>query len=179
MNRASFLVAFLMLLALYGCATAESVGVHYDPTADRSSFESDRIVLGYRDMSSGLVSNQRVMWQALASCSGKDCIPDEVTLAFFNDTSRDLNLDYRRLQVIVDGVSHDWRDLSRVTEPADYRVPQGEFLRVSLAGAAFVKVAHAQQVEVLFGETGTSTFTVSFGRRAGFRAFVEVVGLVE
>jgi len=179
MNTTRFILAFLISLALYGCAASEPVQVHYDPAIGRSSYASRRIVMGYRDMSAGLASNQRVMWQALASCSGQDCTPDEVTLVFYNDTSRDLNLDYRRLQLKVDGITHDWQDLGRETEPAHYTVPPGEFLRVSLARAAFVSLARAQQVAVLLGESGTSVFNVSFAHRAGFRAFAAALGLQE
>jgi len=179
MNTTPFILALLISLALYGCVASEPVQVHYDSAIGSSSYESRRIVLGYRDMSAGLASNQRVMWQALASCSGQDCTPDEVTLAFYNDTSKDLNLDYRRLQLKVDGITHDWQDLGRETEPTHYTVPPGEFIRVSLARAAFVRLARAQQVEVLWGETGTSIFSVSFAQRAGFRAFAAALGLEE
>ncbi len=179
MTTTPFILALLIPLALYGCVTSEPVHRHYDPAIGLSSYESRRIVMGYRDMSAGLASNQRVMWQALASCSGQDCTPDEVTLVFYNDTGKDLNLDYRRLQLIVDGITHDWQDHSRETEPAHYAVPPGEFIRVSLARAAFVRLARAQQVEILFGESGTSVFNVSFAHRAAFRAFAAALGLQE
>ncbi len=179
MTTTPFILALLIPLALYGCVASEPVQVHYDPAIGLSSYESRRIVMGYRAMSAGLASNQRVMWQALASCSGQNCTPDEVTLAFYNDTSKDLNLDYRRLQLTVDGITHDWQDLGRETEPAHYTVPPGEFIRVSLARAAFVRLARAQQVEVLLGESGTSVFSVSFAHRAGFRAFAAALGLEE
>ena len=119
------------------------------------------------------------MWQALASCSGQECTPAEVALVFYNDTSQDLNLDSSRLQLIVDGTAHDWKDLSRITEAPYYRVPPGEFVRVSLPQSAFVEFAKAQKVEVLFGETATSSFNVSFERRAQFREFAVMAGLAK
>ena len=173
------ITALLIALVLSGCAASEPVQVNYNPATGQSSFESERLVMGYRDMRAGLASNQRVMWQALASCSGQACTPDEVTLVFYNDTSRDLNLDYRRLQLVVDGITHDWQDLGRETEPAHYAVPRGEFIRVSLAGGVFVRLAWSEQVEVRFGETGTSVFSVPYARRAGFRAFATALGLQE
>ena len=173
-----FILIFLIPLALHGCATSGSTGVRYDPATGVSTFESDRSVMGYRDMSGGLAREQRVMWQALASCSGQGCIPEEIALAFYNDTSKNLNLDSRRVQLVVDGVTHDWQDLSRLMEAPHHIVPPGEFIRVSLPGSAFVNLAHAQKVEVLFGETGTSSFNVSFARRAKFRDFVEMLGIV-
>ena len=179
MNNIIFISGFLILLTLYGCATSEPVGVRYDPATDKSSFQTNRIIMGYRSLSGGLTSDQRVMWQALASCSGRNCTPDEIAIAFFNDTSKDLNLDYRRLQMIVDGVTHDWQDLNRLADSGHNSVPPGEFVRVHLATSAFAKLAKAQKVEILFGETGTSVFTVSLKRRAEFQEFVEALGLTE
>lgn len=179
MDRYALTCSLLTLLMLCSCASSTSIGVAFDPATNASSYESDRIVMGYRDMSGGLASNQRVMWRAMASCTGKDCTPDEVTLVFYNDTSRDLNLDYRRIQILVDDVHHEWEDQSRITERPEYRVPPGEFLRVSLAGSAFADLSRAQKVDVLMGETGTGVFRVSFDRRAKFRTFAEALGLAE
>lgn len=177
MGRYAFVISFLMLPLLCGCASSSNIGKAFDPESNKTSYESDRIVMGYRDMSGGLASNQRVMWRAAASCTGNDCIPDEVMLVFYNDTSRDLNLDYRRIQIVVDGVNHEWEDRSRLTERPEYRVPPGEFLRVSMARSSFVDLANADKVEVLMGETGTSVFRVSFDRRAKFRAFIDALEL--
>lgn len=168
------------MLTLFGCAASEPVRVNYDSSTGMSTFESNRITMGYRNMSGGLASNQRVMWQALGSCSGQNCTPGELELVFYNDTSKDLNLDSRRLQLIVDGTTaHDWEDLSRTIEAGHYGVPPGEFIRIPLAGDDFVKLAQAEKVEILFGETGTSVFSVSFMRRAEFREFAEELGLME
>ena len=166
------IIILFSALVITGCSSTASLKRGYDPSSDQSTFASKRIVMGYRDMSAGLATNQRIMWQAQASCTGRDCIPSEINLVFFNDTSRNLNLDYRGLQIIVDGRAHSWEDVHRLEEPANYRVPHGEFTRVSLSPAVFMQLAEAQQVEVLFGETATSVFTVSHSRRADFRAFV-------
>lgn len=177
MSQVTPILLVLILLTLFGCATSEPFRVNYDSATGMSTFESNRIIMGYRNMSGGLASNQRVMWQAMGSCSGQNCIPGELELVFYNDTSKDLNLDSRRLQLIVDGTTHDWEDLTRTIEGGFYGVPPGEFIRVPLTGHDFVKLAQADKVEVLFGETGTSVFNVSFMRRAEFRAFAEVLGL--
>lgn len=178
MNAGTFISILLIPLALWGCAASEPLEVRYDPATGQSSYESKRMIMGYRDMSAGLVVNQRIMWQALASCSGQDCTPEEVTLVFFNDTSEDLNLDYRRLQLIIDGITYDWQDLDLLLEPGYYtRVPSGEFFRVSLEREVFVQLAKAQEVAVLFGETGTTVVQVPYARRAGFRVFVEELGV--
>ena len=133
--------------------------------------------MGYRDMSGGLASNQRVMWQAVASCSGEACTPEEVALVFYNDSNTDLNLDYRRLQLDFDGTSRDWEDLRLLDERVFYSVPRGEFIRVPLTGADFARMAMAKEVVVLFGRSGTSTFSVPLERRATFRVFAEEMGL--
>ena len=179
MRQTTSTYLFLVVFAFSGCAATESTKVQYDPSTGESAYASDRFIMGYRNMNSGLSSNQRVMWQAVASCSGESCTPGEVTLVFFNDTSQDLNIDSSRLQMIVDGTDHDWQDLSRLREVPYFTVPPGEFLRVSLPGGVFVEFAQAKKVELLFGETGTSTFNVSFERRAKFREFAEVLGLGE
>ncbi len=131
--------------------------------------------MGYRDMSAGLATNQRIMWQAQASCPGKSCSPHEIALVFYNDTSGNLNLDYRGLRIIIDGSEHAWEDAERLTEPANYRVPKGEFTRVSVSAAVFKALANAQDVEVLFGKTATSVFSVSHSRRAEFRVLLEAM----
>ncbi len=167
----------ILLLFLCGCASSEAVQVRYNRSDDTSTYESSRTLMGYRDMSGGLASGQRVMWKALATCSGEGCIPEEVALVFYNDSNTDLNLDYRRLQLDFDGTSRVWEDLAKVDDRAAYAVPRGEFVRVSLSRDEFVRVSNARLVELHFGQTGTSVFSVSFERRASFRAFAAETGL--
>ncbi len=177
MNLSKITSAVLLLLFLYGCASSEPVQVSYDRSSDTSTYVSARILMGYRDMSGGLASNQRVMWQAVASCSGEACTPEEVALVFYNDSNTDLNLDYRRLQLDFDGTSRDWEGLGRFDERVFYSVPRGEFVRVPLTGADFARMATAKEVTVFFGRSGTSMFSVPLERRATFRAFAEKIGL--
>lgn len=160
-------VAVWMLSMLNACASSEPVRVGYDAASDRSSYTSSRILLDYRDMSAGLAAGQRVMWQAVASCSGQACRPDEVALAFYNDSDSDLNLDYRRLRLVFDGTSHDWEDFGLVNEPEIYAVPRGEFIRVPLTSADFFRMATAKEVAILFGQT--VAFDSPFEKRAAFR----------
>ncbi len=168
--------AALLLLFLYGCAASTPVQVSYDRSSDISRYTSARVLIGNRDMSGGLVSNQRVFWQAVASCSGEACTPDEVVLVFYNDSNYDLNLDYRRLQLNFDGTSRNWEDLARRDDQADYRLPRGEFVRVPLTNADFARMAHSGPVEILFGMSGASVFSVPYDRRASFRALAEELG---
>ena len=177
MNTSKITATALLLLFFYGCASSEPVQVNYNRSSGISTYTSSRVLIGNRDMSGGLVSNQRVMWQAVASCSGEACTPDEVALVFYNDSNYDLNLDYRRIQLNFDGTSRDWDDLGRLDNRAAYTVPRAEFVRVPLSSANFARVAHAGLVEILFGLSGTSLFSVSYERRASFRAFAEEMGV--
>jgi hypothetical protein len=164
-----------MLSMICACASSESVKIDYDSATGRSTYTSSRVLLGYREMDAGLAGGQRVMWQVLASCSGEGCRPDEVALVFYNDSDSDLNLDYRRLQLVVDGATHDWEDLGRINEPEIYAVPRGEFIRVPLSRADFVRMASAKDVAVLFGQA--VSFDSPFGRRAPFRVLADKIGL--
>lgn len=171
------IASLLLVLCFCGCAASEAVQVSYDRSRDTSTYESSRTLLGYRDMSGGLASGQRVMWKAVASCSGEACTPEEVALVFYNDSDVDLNLDYRRLQIDFDGTSRDWEGLAEIDERAAYTVPRGEFLRIPVSSDDFVRMANASLVEIHFGKTGTSIFSVPFERRASFRTFVTETGL--
>lgn len=162
-----------------GCAASEAVQVDYDASLDQSTYESTRVLMGSVGMAMGLASNQRIMWKAVASCTGYGCTPREVELILYNDSDRELNVDTRRLQISFDGTSRDWEDLSRIDEPAHFVVAHGEFFRVSLSGAEFVRMAKAEQVEVLLGQSGTQSIDITYGRRAAFRTFAQEVGLDE
>lgn len=152
------------LMALASCAGSEGALHRYNADGDISRYTSRRVVLGRSDMSAGLASGQRVLWRAEASCPGASCAPSEVDLVFFNDSSSDLNLDYRRLEIVSDGISGDWADLASEDVVA-FAVPRGEFLRVRIPADYFVRIAEAQDVAVSFGLTASTEFTVPFARR--------------
>lgn len=177
MKESAVIPVGLALLMLTSCASTSPISIEYNASTGDTSYESKRTIMGYRDMTAGLAYNQRVMWQALASCAGEECVPDEVWIAFFNDTSRDLNLDYRKLKLIVDKVTHEWEDESRVNDNPNSRVPPGEFVRISLSRADFMNLAIAKNVEVHMGESGSSVFRISFERRSDFRMFAEHSGM--
>jgi len=170
-------VFFLCVMAgVAACAPATAVRVQTNAETGINTYTSSRATMGHRSMSDGLAGRQRVMWQAVAACEGDACVPDEVELIFVNSTSQDLNLDYRRLEMIVDGVSQEWIDPSSQAMPNFATVPTGEFLRVTLTRAEFVAFAEAEKVELRFGDTGSSVFTVSPDRRAIFREFATTAG---
>lgn len=164
MNTSKITATALLLLFFYGCASSEPVQVNYNRSSGISTYTSSRVLIGNRDMSGGLVSNQPRQI-------------DEEELVFYNDSNYDLNLDYRRIQLNFDGTSRDWDDLGRLDNRAAYTVPRAEFVRVPLSSANFARVAHAGLVEILFGLSGTSLFSVSYERRASFRAFAEEMGV--
>ena len=177
MNLTRIVALFLGSLILYSCASTSPFTVKYDPASGQSNYASNRSVMGFRSMSGGLSANQRIMWQAQAACAGDSCTPDEISLVFYNDTSKELNLDYQGLRIIIDGTEHSWKESNLPIEQGFFRVPRGEFTRVSLAPSVFVDLAEAKEVEVLFGETGTSSFNSIHSGRAEFRALVEVWNL--
>ncbi len=167
----------LVTLCLAACAMPGQVQVSFDETSATTTYTSSRSLMGYRDMSGGLASNQRVMWSAEASCAGEACTPDTVDLIFYNDSSGDLNFDFHRLWLIFDGTQREWEDLSRVENRTVFTVPRGVFTQVTLSGADFARMASSKTVEIHFGESGTSVFSIPLDRRAAFRAFVEKTGL--
>lgn len=170
---------FLLLMVAAGCTSSKSSMMpEFDSATNVRSMSSKRTVMGYRDMSGGLAANQRVMWQAEAECEGEGCVPAEVEVAFFNDTSRGLNMDYRRVEFVIDGRSHSWKAPGAQDDVA-YRVPAGEFWRIPLQSDLFVALATAKKVEILFGQSGTSKFAVSTSRRAAFKDFAESFGLIQ
>lgn len=177
MNLSRILLFVSGLIMLYSCAASEPFTLKYDASSDESTFASSRNLMGFRSMSGGLSANQRIMWQAQATCAGKSCSPDKVFLVFFNDTSKELNLDYRGLRIVIDGKEHSWQDSDRPLEQGFYRVPRGEFTRVALLPSVFAELAAAEEVEVLFGETATSSFNSIHSGRSEFRAMVEAWGL--
>lgn len=168
----------LFSLLFLGCASSEPARVHFDPGRGTSTYTSSTVRVGSpnrADLASGL----RVTMQATATCPGQGCTPDEVELAFHNDVDSNSNLDIdsRRLQIIFDGTVRDWEDTSRLHEPVQYAVRRGEFFRVVVPVADFVRIAEARDVSVVFGLTGTSSFRVAFDRRAPFRALAEEMGV--
>jgi hypothetical protein len=140
-------------------------------------FESPRVLVGNIGMSGGLTSGQRVMMKAFASCAGKGCQPEQVELVFLNDSSSDLNLDYRRLEIVFRGKSLNWEDRSRVHEPTYYLVPRGEFTRVPLSWSDFTGMASAPEVDIFFGLTGSTQMRMPFDRRAGLREMADAMKL--
>lgn len=162
-------IGVLVILTTGGCASTENPEQRYNPATGRTQFQSPKVLVGNVNMTSGLAGGQRLMMQAFASCEGPACRPSTVELAFFNDSSADLNLDYRRIELVVDGRSMDWEDLGRFDESPHYFVPRGEFIRVPLSRGDFERFAGAAEVRVIFGLTGTSTFRMPYERREPLR----------
>ncbi|MEM1094483.1 MAG: hypothetical protein AAGJ10_07755 [Bacteroidota bacterium] len=172
-----YALALFVMIGVAACATPAAVQVRTDAETGVNTYTSSRVTMGHRSMGAGLAGQQRVMWQAVAACEGEACVPDEVELIFVNSTSQDLNLDYRRLEMVVDGTSREWVDPSSQAAPNFATVPTGEFLRVTLTRAEFVAFAEAEEVELRFGETGSTVFAVNPDRRALFREFAAAAGL--
>lgn len=177
MNRSLTLTTVLLALGLVGCAAPGAVQVDYEAANGTTTYVSARAVMGHRAMRGGLAANQRVMWQAVASCAGRACTPEEVALVFYNDSNTDLNLDYRRLQIDFGKMSRIWEDENALETRPAASVPRGEFIRVPLTGAEFAWLATADVVSVYLGRSGTSQFSIPHERRAAFRDFAERAGL--
>lgn len=163
------------IVVLSGCASTESTPSRYDASTGRTLYESPKVLAGHISPSTGLASGQRIMMQAFAECAGQDCRPSQVQLAFFNDSSSDLNLDYRRLQIHFGGGSLEWEDPSRVDELLRSEVPRGEFIRVPMSRVDFEAMANASAVELVFGRTGATTLQVPHARREAFRDFAQTI----
>jgi hypothetical protein len=102
-------------------------------------------------------------------------VPDQIEIAFFNDSSADLNLDYRRIEVVFGQRRLEWEDSGRRTEPAYYAVPRGEFIRIPISRSDFAAMASAPRVEILFGTTGTTMLRVPHGSREPLRELAEAI----
>lgn len=166
----------LLLVIFCGCASQGSELVSYDQSADRTTFVSPKLYAGSVGMSGGLASGHRVMIQAFASCPGSECSPSEVEIAFFNDSSADLNLDYRRIAFEFVGGSMNWEDEGRETEPAYYSVPRGEFIRVPVSRGHFELMANSPRMEIIFGRTGTTVIRMPHARREPLREMADSMG---
>lgn len=167
--------AILLVAILSACASQRPELIDYDVSSGRTVYTSPKLLAGNLNMTGGLTSGHRVMMQAFASCEGRTCRPNEIELAFLNDSSADLNLDYRRVKIVFAGRSVEWEDEGRITEPTYYSVPRGEFIRVPISRGDFELMANAPLMEVTFGQTGTTVIDVPFSRRAPLRELVEAI----
>jgi hypothetical protein len=165
----------LLLFLLWGCTASRPALVTFEAGSNLTRFESPKVRVGNIGMSGGLTSGQRVMMKAFASCAGRGCKPEQVEIVFLNDSSSDLNLDYRRVQIVFRGNSLDWEDRSRVHEPLYYHVPRGEFTRVPLSWVDFVGMATAPDVDIFFGLTGATHLRMPIDRREGLRELVHAI----
>lgn len=169
--KAAFVPAVLLLIG--ACATGREARVRYDQTSGKTTYSSAKALVGNVSMTSGLASGQRVMVQAFATCDGPGCSPSEIEVAFINDSSSDLNLDYRRVEIVAGGRKMEWEDAVRLTEPPHFSVPRGEFIRVPLSRADFRTLAEAADVEIIFGLTGTTPLRMPPDRRAPLRYLLD------
>ena len=167
------LLVFVALLS--GCASSQPELMTYDAGTGETSYQSEKALVGNINLSGGLASGQRVMMRAFASCKGEGCKPSQVEVAFLNDSSSDLNLDYRRIKLVFDGRTFDWEDSSRIQEPTYYHVPRGEFIRIPISASDFVRLAAADRVEVHFGLTLTTMLLMPRDRRAPLQALAEFI----
>ena len=167
---------FALVLAA-GCATTDGVIVTHDEDSGMTEYASKRTVVGNLDLSAGLASGQRIVWQAVASCQGMPCLPEEVTLILFNDSSRDLNMDYRGITIAADGVETVWSDFTS-EDIATFAVPRGEFLRVNVAADHFLQIVEAREVAVSFGLTASTRVPVPRARREAFRQLAVAAGML-
>lgn len=166
------LAAVVVTYAFAGCAATQTAQVHYDPVEDLTTFRSAKVLIGRVSMSSGLSSGQRVMMQVFGTCEGPDCIPSTVDLLFLNEGDRDLNLDYRRIELEFAGRSLAFEDVGRYDEPTQYAVPRGEFVRVPASLSDFEEMVSADEAAIVFGSTGTTQFELSNAQMAPLRSFL-------
>lgn len=167
-------IILLSLALLVGCAASRMSQTGYNPATGATTYRSTKVV-GNIDASAGLVSGQRVSMQAIASCTGQDCRAPQVELSFLNDTSRDMSLDYRRVQIRFDAKKLEWEDPARQYEPAHYMLPRGEFIRVPIPWSDFKQMANAEDVQVIFGLTGTRSLSIPHVRLAPLRQLLDEV----
>ncbi|WP_420456019.1 hypothetical protein [Rubrivirga sp.] len=163
----------LALALLGGCAASSTVQTR--TTGDGTSFESQRVRLASRDMSGAIGVRDRVFWQASASCAGPGCVPTEVDLAFVNGSDFELDVDPRKVEVTVDGLSRAWPNPDIPRDRIGQRIPRGEFLRITVSADDFAQLAEAGEVRVAFGSTGTAPFVASRASRAPFRDLARAI----
>ena len=168
-------VLLVLLIGIAGCAPQHHELVSYNPETGHSRFSSEKLLAGNIDMTGGLASGHRVMMQAFATCDGNACVPDQVEIAFFNDSSADLNLDYRRIEIVFGPRRLEWEDPGQRTESAYFGVPRGEFIRIPISRSDFAAMASAPRVEILFGTTGGTTLRVPHGSREPLRELAEAI----
>ncbi len=171
--KASLLPALLLVLS--ACTSSREARISYDQDSDKTTYSSSKALVGNIGMTGGLASGQRVMMQAFATCDGPGCNPSEIEIAFLNDTSSDLNLDYRRVEIVAGPRHLEWEDALRLSEPTHFSVPRGEFIRVPLNRADFKELAEAANVEIIFGLTGTTPFRVPADRRVPLRDLLHLI----
>ena len=168
----SLLVLVAVLLAGCGASRAPATA-QYNAPQDETVYRARSINLGTMFPTGGLSPDPSVEMNSWARCSGEDCRPQRIWLAFsIRGTSQPGVLSNRDVKIRTSENTHTWPDERRRTTGAENKIPGsagGELTRISMGLGTFRDIATSQRVS---GTLGGENFSLSYEERAPLRAML-------
>ena len=163
----------MLVVSVAACGTSEPVSVDYNERENTTLYSSQTINTGHTLASSNYGSSRTLELRASADCSGADCTPETVRLAFLvTSGSNPVQFPDRSLVVETDEETHEVSQAYRRDAEKTSRVGR-HLLTVEMDFEKFEDIATSENVDM---KVGTRSFSLSHDRRATFRAMVDATG---
>lgn len=167
------LVVSVVALALAACSgPGELAEKTYNADRGVTVYESDPISFSNSRLQSGLGKNRSLIMEARASCQGRDCVPNEVSLIFSTSSNSSIFLTDRSISLSTGDETYEWEE-QRDTDTFEGETIIGQISRVQISLEQLRDIAAARTVNC---SIGGSPFQLSFEDRRPLRQLTEKFG---
>ena len=169
---ATVLAAFFVLSLTACSGSGELAEKSYNPTANRTVYEAKPISFTSTRMQSGLGKNRSLAMKAVATCQGRDCIPNQVELVFSTSSNSSIFLTNRSVSLSTGDETYEWEE-RRDTDSFEGETVIGRITSITLTTEQLKNIAIARTLDC---SIGGAPFQLSFKDRRPLRQLTEKFG---
>lgn len=161
-----FLFAVLLLV---GCAgPSETVSVTQS-SSGKTTYETQEMRLKDIQMTNGLQQENRYYVQVSGTCTGKDCVPSNYSLAFIKEGPQEVTLSGREITITIGSETLRWEDPQSRETNRTATIRSGVFARVNVSSKQLSTIGASSKMR---GSVGGESFTLPYRNRSPVRALL-------
>lgn len=162
-------IFFFAVLLLVGCTgPSETVSVT-QRSSGKTTYETQEMRLKDIQMTNGLQQANRYYVQVSGTCTGKDCVPSNYSLAFIKEGPQEVTLSGREITITIGSETLRWEDPQSRETNRTATIRSGVFARVNVSSKQLSTIGASSKMR---GSVGGESFTLPYRNRSPVRALL-------
>lgn len=165
--RAGWILLFPILF-LVGC-TGPSKAINVTQGSGKTIYETREMRLQDIQMTNGLQQENRYYIQVSGTCTGKDCVPSNYSLAFIKEGPQEVTLAGREITLTIGSETLRWEDPQSRETNRTATIRSGVFARVDVSSKQLSTIGSSSKMR---GSVGGEGFTLPYRSRSPVRTLL-------